>query len=132
MKGFEQILDFLYYALVLGLVVFCLYFFTIPGNIERFREILLWLAPLIFLIAAMMFKLKRTYKASNEDQNMDFGIRLTYIDRMKLELALYALPIVLLILNVILGNMDVYLMLEIIVIYVINSYVLRSIFNRPV
>lgn len=130
MKGFSQILDFIYYILVIGIIVFALIFFSIPGNFDKFKEVLKALTPIIFFASVLFYKVKRTASDINRDPDEDIELILKSSDKLILECVLMIVPILMLVWTMFLGTADINSIGQAIFVFIANLLVLKVIFRN--
>lgn len=133
MKAKDQLLDFLNLTFGVLLIGFMVYFFSLPGNFERFQSLLLSFTPLIFFAATMIIRLKLTSSQIQEEGEFadeNAFIRLTYWDKIKLEIILTGLPIVMILWTIIFNLQSWHTIGESVFVFLINTVVLRSIFKK--
>jgi len=88
MNAKDPLIDFLNYAFLIILIIFCLVFFVVGDRFENFTNILKSLAPLIFFIAipVLFYKKKRKQEkrsATNVNSFDEVLLYLSSIDKMK-------------------------------------------------
>jgi hypothetical protein len=133
MKAKEQLLDFVNLTLGVLLIGFFVYYFTIPGNFERFQDLLISFTPLAFFAATLIIRMKLTSdKIKEEGAYADEGafLRLTYWDKIKLEIVLIGLPIAMIIAAIAFNRQSWYAAGESVAVFIVNTLVLRSIFKK--
>lgn len=133
MKAGEQFLDFINLTLGILLIGFSVYYFTIPGNFEHFQDLLVSFTPLVFFAATLIIRMKLTadkIKEENGLANDDAFVKLTYWDKVKLEIILTGLPIAMILSAIIFNRHSLYAAGESLVVFITNTFVLRSIFKK--
>jgi hypothetical protein len=133
MKAKDQLLDFVNLLFGILLIGFFVYYFTIPGTFERFQYILMSFAPLIFFSATLIARMRLTSARIREDSgyaNENAFVRLTYWDKIRLEIILTGLPIAMVIATIIFDRQSWYTVGESALVFLVNAFVLRSIFKK--
>jgi hypothetical protein len=107
MSGKDLFLDFLGLLFLVVLIGFCIFYFIIGNRIEIVSEIMKAFAPLGFFGAILIIRLRlnqRERKKRDEQANSDIVIYLTFMDKLKSDLFLYFLPILIIVLPMLAGN----------------------------
>lgn len=131
MNAKEQFLDFAYVAFTVTVISFAVYFFTIPGNWERFVELLPAISALAFFIGALLLKSRLTIKKLMSDSNEEFlALNLTYFDKFKIEMILLGLPCFMLFLAMVEGTLSNTVLIICSVFFIANFILLNSLFNK--
>jgi hypothetical protein len=98
MKAKEMFLDFLNVAFFILIVVFAIFFFVLWGYFDSFVELLKNLGPFIIFGAGLAITLKidaKRYKKRKAEGNLDIMLQLTYIDKIKTDITIFGLPLLL-------------------------------------
>lgn len=133
MKAKEQLLDFINLIFGVLLIAFAVYFFAMPGNFERFQTFLVSLTPLTVFATTLAIRLRLTAKNIRHEAGLakeEAFIRLTYWDKMKLEIILTGLPIGMVGWTFAFDNQNLHAVGLAVAVFVINNLVLHSIFEK--
>lgn len=133
MKAKDQLLNFINLIFAILLISFFIYFFILPGNFEKFQTLLLSFAPLIFMAVVLIIKIKLTSAQIGEQRDFlddNAFVRLTYWDKIKLEIILTGLPIVMIVWTVIFNLQNWQTIGSAVVVFLVNTAVLHSIFKK--
>lgn len=99
MKAKDMFYDFLNTVFIIILVGFCIVFFTVGDRFSNFLNIFEALVPIsifgIFLLANLKINRKAVAKRERE-HNLDINLSLTYFDKLKSDILIYSLPIIIL------------------------------------
>lgn len=95
MNAKEMVLDFVYYAVVLTIIIGALFLFMNPGYFKMFSGFIKALAPVFFFAGFLMIKLRwmhKEYKKKKEEGNTEILLRLSYFDKFTIEVLTFLLP----------------------------------------
>jgi len=104
MSAKDSILDFINYSFMIILVVLAIIIFINPVYFNKFSEIMKAAIPLSFFGLIFLVKLKLSrdeVRKKKQDNNTDLTLYLTYFDKMKIELTVFLLPIIIIIISLI-------------------------------
>lgn len=96
MTAKETILDFINLLLILLLVGFCIIFFIQGRNFENFILIMKALVPFSFFGIILLFRWRSNrHEARNRKENdsFDMVIRMTYMEKLIIDMIVYSIPI---------------------------------------
>lgn len=99
-------MDFINYSLILLLIAGSIMYFIVPGNFERFQELINNLAPLVYFIFILLVKIKLSrieHAEKQERQEGEIKLRLNTAHKIFYELATIMLPIMMLFISVFMG-----------------------------
>lgn len=99
MRAKDLVIDFINFLFVLIVICFCIVYFVYKDNFETFIHIITALAPISFFAILFLIRLKSNRKEflrrrSHGDLEMD--IKMTYADKIALDLILFSSPIIVL------------------------------------
>lgn len=96
-SGKDILIDFLNLVFTLALIGFCLFYFTVGNRFANFTAFMRSLVPLAFFGIIFLIKLKLgrsdLSKRKRED-NMTVTLYLTYFDKIKSNIIVFSLPII--------------------------------------
>lgn len=109
MRAKEMIIDFLNYIFLLLLIIFCITYFIVGDRIKIMAEFMKMLIPFAYFGIALLIKMKFSrsdlYKRKKED-NLEIVLNLSYYDKIKDELIVFLLPVIILFLAFFNGKID--------------------------
>jgi hypothetical protein len=134
MSGKDLILDFLGLLFMVAVIGFCIFYFIVGNRVEAVSVIMKTIAPFSFFGAILVLKWRinnREYKKRQDMSNFDIVIYLTYMDKLKSDLFLYSLPIIVIIIPFLAGyEINTALFLQACIVFVFAFIWQRSIFNK--
>lgn len=104
MKPTDMVVEFLNFVFLVLLIIFCIFFFILWDQFDRFKEIILSLAPLSFFGLIFVIKTKMTRKVKKRrarEEGLDITLQLRYEDKLKSDIVTFSLPIIILIIPLI-------------------------------
>jgi hypothetical protein len=100
MKAKDMIIDFINYIFLLLLIVFCISYFIVGDRVEAVTDFMKALIPFAYLGIAILIQIKYSrgelYKRKRDD-NLEVTLNLTYYDKIKDEIVIFLLPIIVLV-----------------------------------
>jgi hypothetical protein len=94
----DMFLDFLNIVFSVLIIIFAIFFFVLWGYFDSFTELLKNIAPLAVFGSGLIIALKingKKYKKRESEGNLDIVLRLTYMDKIKMDLITFGLPLIL-------------------------------------
>jgi len=95
MNAKDMVLDFIYYAIVLVIILGALFLFINPNYFQAFSSFIKAMAPVFFFAGFLMVKLRwmsKEYKKKKEEGNTEVLLRLSYFDKFTTEVLTFLLP----------------------------------------
>jgi hypothetical protein len=107
----DTVFVFVNMAFMLVVVAFCVFFFTIPGNFEKFQLFLKVISPVMviaFVYSVKIRLLRSKHKEMQSQGEPDIEYSLSFSDRMLYDAANFLLPIAILLLAFFSGEINIY------------------------
>jgi hypothetical protein len=134
MSGKDLFMDFLSLLFLVVLIGFCIFYFIVGNRIGVVAEIMRIFAPLGFFGAILLIRLRlnqKEKKKRDEQSNSDIVIYLTFMDKLKSDLFLYSLPMLVIGLPMLSGyKIDTTIFLQACLVFVLSFFWQRFIFNK--
>jgi hypothetical protein len=131
MTARQLIVEFVNVVFTILVISFFVLFVIVGGRLELISEFMKMLVPisLFLLILMIRFRISRNiYKNKQQDEETDLTLYLSYFDKMKVELVVYGLPILILLPSLIAQSMDQADIVQALIAFIAGWYVLRIIF----
>lgn len=134
MSAKDTILDFVNYLFMIAIIAITIFILIHPGYFERFQEFMRASAPLSFLSLVFLIKLKFSrdeVRRSKNDGDTDLVLYLTSADKMKTEIIVFLLPIIIVIIPLAAGRgFDPFILLQAGAIFALMYIWQKSLFNK--
>ncbi len=130
----DVVLDFINLGFALVLIIFCILFFISGNNFGAFTAIMESLVPVSFFGILLLVKLKFNrvqLKKRKEEENTDITLKLSFTDKLKSDLFLYSLPILVLIVPFVIDqNVNFANVLQALLVFIVAYLWQRMIFKK--
>ena len=107
MRAKDMIIDFVNLSFFIALVSFCIIFFTQGDNLKNLWEIIKGFAPVLVFILVFYIKSKLNQvelKRRTREDDLEILLRLSFMDKILLDVILFSSPIIILLLPFLTGT----------------------------
>lgn len=134
MSGKNILIDFINVVFTLILITFCIFYFTVGNRFQNFTEIMKALVPLAFFGILFLVKLKLSrlhLEKRKQEDNLYITLNLTYFDKIKSNLIVFSLPIIVCMVPFIINRtVDLISILQACVVFIITYVWQEAIFKK--
>jgi len=134
MSGKDLFLDFLGLLFMVAVIGFSIFYFIFGNRVQTVSIIMKAAAPFGFFVGILLLKWRlnhRQYKKRQEQANTDIVIYLTFMDKLKSDLFLYLLPIIVISIPVLAGfGVNKIFFFQACLIFILSYFWQKFIFNK--
>jgi len=134
MRAQDMALDFLNVIFFLLITVFAIFFFVLWGYFDNFVELLKNISPFALFGLGLIINLKidkKRYEKRKKEGNLELVLRLNYMDKIKANLTMFGMPLLLCFLPLFFqGTVELLNLLQALTAFLVILFYRNSLFNK--